>query len=341
MIAAGGLQLLDWLERYTFPAEREFGDPAHAREVADFFLAELLRNGTTTALVFATVHPQSVDAFFEAAQALGARMIAGKVLMDRHCPPYLRDTAESGYADSQALIGRWHGTRSPFVRRHAPLRADVDRAPARARGPPARRASGRVPAHARRRESRRGRVGGGALSRPAQLPRRLRRLRPRAAAVRVRALPASRRGRPRADGRRRRGDGLLPDVEPLPRERPLRPRGRAPASRARRARHRHRRRHELLDAAHAGRGLQGVAARRPAVGADGQRGTWRRSAARARCTSTIASATSGPGRKRISWCSIPRQRRCSRAGCVSRRRCPRVYSCWRRSATTAQWPPPT
>jgi len=109
MIAAGGLQLLDWLERYTFPAERGFGDAAHAREVADFFLAELLRNGTTTALVFATVHPASVDAFFDAAKALDARMIAGKVLMDRHCPPYLRDTAESGYADSKALIARWHG----------------------------------------------------------------------------------------------------------------------------------------------------------------------------------------------------------------------------------------
>lgn len=109
MIAAGGLQLLDWLERYTFPAEREFGDIAHAREVADFFLDELLRNGTTTALVFATVHPESVDAFFEAAKARGARMIAGKVLMDRNCPAYLRDTAESGYADSKALIARWHG----------------------------------------------------------------------------------------------------------------------------------------------------------------------------------------------------------------------------------------
>ena len=72
MIAAYGEQLLEWLERYTFPAERRFDDPAHAREVADFFLAELLRNGTTTALVFATVHPQSVDAFFEATAARGA-----------------------------------------------------------------------------------------------------------------------------------------------------------------------------------------------------------------------------------------------------------------------------
>jgi len=109
MIAAYGEQLLEWLERYAVPAERRFDDPAHAREVADFFLDELLRNGTTTALVYATVHPQSVDAFFEAASARGARMISGKVLMDRNCPAFLRDTPESGYADSKALAARWHG----------------------------------------------------------------------------------------------------------------------------------------------------------------------------------------------------------------------------------------
>jgi guanine deaminase len=109
MIAAYGEQLLEWLERYTYPAERQFADAAHGREVAEFFLDELLRGGTTTALVYATVHPESADAFFAAAQARGARMIAGKVLMDRNCPEFLRDTAESGYADSKALIARWHG----------------------------------------------------------------------------------------------------------------------------------------------------------------------------------------------------------------------------------------
>ena len=109
IIAAYGEKLLEWLSRYTYPAERRFADAEHAREVADFFLDELLRNGTTTALVFATVHPQSVDAFFEAAQARGARMIAGKVMMDRNCPDFLCDTAASSYADSAALIARWHG----------------------------------------------------------------------------------------------------------------------------------------------------------------------------------------------------------------------------------------
>ncbi len=109
MIASYGEQLLEWLERYTFPVEARFGDIDHAREVAGFFADELLRNGTTTAMVFATVHPQSVDAIFEAARKRGMCLAAGKVLMDRHCPEGLRDTADSGDADNRALIERWHG----------------------------------------------------------------------------------------------------------------------------------------------------------------------------------------------------------------------------------------
>jgi guanine deaminase len=109
IIGSHGERLLEWLERYTFPAERRFADLAHAREVAEFFVRELLRNGTTTALVMGSVHPTSVDAIFNAAQAHGMRLIAGKVMMDRNCPQDLRDTASSGYAESKALIERWHG----------------------------------------------------------------------------------------------------------------------------------------------------------------------------------------------------------------------------------------
>jgi guanine deaminase len=109
MIASYGEQLLDWLNTYTFPTEQQFADKAHAANVAGIFLKELLRNGTTTALVFGSVHKQSVNAFFEAAEALNLRMIAGKVLMDRNAPDYLTDTPESGYADSKELIERWHG----------------------------------------------------------------------------------------------------------------------------------------------------------------------------------------------------------------------------------------
>ncbi len=109
MIAAYGEQLLDWLEKYTFPNELKFADKEHARRVARVFLRENLRNGITTSCVYCTVHPQSVDALFEEADALGLRLAAGKVLMDRNAPDGLRDTAQSGYDQSQALIARWHG----------------------------------------------------------------------------------------------------------------------------------------------------------------------------------------------------------------------------------------
>jgi guanine deaminase len=109
IIASYGEQLLDWLNRYAYPAEMQFKDEAHAKSVADFFLDELLRNGTTTAVVFATVFPQSVDAIFAAAEERNMRLVAGKVLMDEHCPEELRDDPQSAYDDSKALIERWHG----------------------------------------------------------------------------------------------------------------------------------------------------------------------------------------------------------------------------------------
>ena len=109
IIGAYGEQLLDWLGRYTFVAEQQFADPAHARRVADSFLDECLRNGTTTVASFCTVHAHSVDAFFSAAAARGMRCIAGKCLMDRNAPEPLRDTAQRGYDESRTLIERWHG----------------------------------------------------------------------------------------------------------------------------------------------------------------------------------------------------------------------------------------
>jgi len=109
VIASHGTQLLDWLERYTFPAEMRFADVDHARATAAFFLDTLLANGTTTALVFATVHPQSVDAFFGEALARNLRMISGKVLMDRHAPRALLDTPDSARDESRRLIRDWHG----------------------------------------------------------------------------------------------------------------------------------------------------------------------------------------------------------------------------------------
>ncbi len=108
-IAAHGGQLLEWLETHVFPAEAAFADPAHAAEAAGFFIAELLRNGTTTALVFGSSHKTSVEALFAEALARNMRLIAGKVLMDRHAPAALTDTVESGRRDTLDLIADWAG----------------------------------------------------------------------------------------------------------------------------------------------------------------------------------------------------------------------------------------
>lgn len=109
VVGSYGAQLLDWLNDYTFPAEIRFADRAHAAEIAEFFLDQLLAHGTTTALVFSTIHEAATDALFEAAQARRMRLIAGKVLMDRNAPDALLESADAGIAASERLIKRWQG----------------------------------------------------------------------------------------------------------------------------------------------------------------------------------------------------------------------------------------
>jgi guanine deaminase len=101
--------LLPWLENYTFPHESRFSAPDYAAQVAAFFVEELLRNGVSTALTFATSHPASVDALFTEARKHRMRLITGKVLQDRHSPDGVRDATEQSLIDTEALIGRWHG----------------------------------------------------------------------------------------------------------------------------------------------------------------------------------------------------------------------------------------
>lgn len=100
--------LLPWLNNHTFPEEKRFLTNEYSAQAATFFIAELLRNGVTTALTFATSHVTSVDALFEAAQASGLRIITGKCLQDRNCPDGVRDETEQSLLDTQALIMRWH-----------------------------------------------------------------------------------------------------------------------------------------------------------------------------------------------------------------------------------------
>lgn len=109
VIASYGEQLLEWLQKYTFVEEQKLRQQGHAEHVARFFFDELLRQGTTTAVVYCSVHPESVDAFFAESERRGTRMIAGKVMMDRNAPEGLLDTAGSGYSESRALLQAWHG----------------------------------------------------------------------------------------------------------------------------------------------------------------------------------------------------------------------------------------
>jgi guanine deaminase len=109
IIASWGKRLIDWLNTYTFPEEMRFADRAYADTIANRYLDLVLQRGTTTVCSYATIHPESVDALFTAAQVRGMRVFAGKTCMDRNAPAGLCDTAQSAYDDSKALLQRWHG----------------------------------------------------------------------------------------------------------------------------------------------------------------------------------------------------------------------------------------
>ncbi|MDM7932842.1 guanine deaminase [Tabrizicola sp.] len=109
IIASWGKRLIDWLNTYTFPEEMRFADRAYADDIAARYLDLVLARGTTTVCSYATIHPESVDAIFAAAQTRGMRVFAGKTCMDRNAPEGLRDTAQSAYDDSKRLLEQWHG----------------------------------------------------------------------------------------------------------------------------------------------------------------------------------------------------------------------------------------
>jgi guanine deaminase len=109
MIASWGKRLIDWLNSYTFPEEMRFSSPSYAAEIANRYLDLTRSHGTTTMVSYCTIHPASVDAFFQAAQDRGQRVVAGKTCMDRNAPDELRDTAQSAYDDSKRLLETWHG----------------------------------------------------------------------------------------------------------------------------------------------------------------------------------------------------------------------------------------
>ncbi len=109
VIASWADQLLDWLNDYTFPAELRFADKAHGARIARAFFDALIANGTTTASAYCSSHVNSVDSYFEEAEARGMLMLGGKTMMDRNAPEDLCDTAQGSYDDSKAMLEKWHG----------------------------------------------------------------------------------------------------------------------------------------------------------------------------------------------------------------------------------------
>ncbi|TIR58244.1 MAG: guanine deaminase, partial [Mesorhizobium sp.] len=109
IIASYGAELLDWLNKYTFPEESKFANAQHGRRIATLFLDEMLRQGTTTVVAYCSVHKSSAEAFFAESHDRNMLNIAGKVMMDRNAPEGVLDTPQTGYDDSKALIAEWHG----------------------------------------------------------------------------------------------------------------------------------------------------------------------------------------------------------------------------------------
>lgn len=109
IIASYGAELLDWLNKYTFPEETKFANPQHSRRIARLFLDELIRHGTTSVVAYCSVHKSSAEAFFAESHSRNMLNVAGKVMMDRNAPSGVLDTPQSGYDDTKALIAEWHG----------------------------------------------------------------------------------------------------------------------------------------------------------------------------------------------------------------------------------------
>ena len=153
VIASYGAQLLEWLEKYTFVEEQKFADPQHAARNAEFFLDELARNGTTTAVAYCSAHPASAEALFAAAHRRNVGMIAGTAIMNRNGPPGLLEPAREAIPASRDLIQRWHGTRTPALCGDPALRHHLDRTSSLAKQERCSGISDRADADASRRKS--------------------------------------------------------------------------------------------------------------------------------------------------------------------------------------------
>lgn len=97
-------ELLPWLETYTFPEESKFSDDEYARKIYSRFVHELWKNGTTSSIIFATIHKDSTNILMNLLNDAGLAAYVGKVNMDRNSPDYLIEKTEDSLVDTEEWI---------------------------------------------------------------------------------------------------------------------------------------------------------------------------------------------------------------------------------------------
>jgi guanine deaminase len=109
IMGIGAGELLTWLNTITYPEETRFADPEYAAGVAREFFDALVASGTTTAMIYSSVHEEATDIAFAAARTRGIRAFIGKVMMDRNSPEALQEETEDSISASMRLFDKWDG----------------------------------------------------------------------------------------------------------------------------------------------------------------------------------------------------------------------------------------
>ncbi|MBQ9339767.1 MAG: amidohydrolase family protein [Paludibacteraceae bacterium] len=110
------LELLPWLNNYTFPEESKFAEPAYAKRVYSRFVRDMWREGTMRSVVFATVHCESTRLLMQLFEKSGMGAFVGKVDMNRNCPDALKETIEQSIRENEALVAEFGGEKNALVK---------------------------------------------------------------------------------------------------------------------------------------------------------------------------------------------------------------------------------
>ena len=123
------LELLDWLEKYTFPEESKYSNLDYARKAYDVFVNAIRHSATTRACIFATLHSPATVTLMEKLEQTGIVSYVGKVAMDRNCPDILRqESAQAAYVSTKQWIrntkDRFKNTKPIITPRFIPTCSD-------------------------------------------------------------------------------------------------------------------------------------------------------------------------------------------------------------------------